>query len=214
MKKAVLLLGIFLVIGLSSCSKKIQEGDFVFTYTMFDSYGYITKYSGNDANVEVPAKINDIEVWGAGEGTFKDLPNLRKVTFLGARTSLRSGAFENCPNLNNITYAGKLDWISDTAFVNCPSMPAMAASSGGSGNRALIGSWYAPQTRGRLLDELRFVDGNTCYYIMGGSTMGLEYTYTFSGSRVSLDNGDFVYELNGNTLTDITRGRGRVFTKR
>jgi hypothetical protein len=74
----------------------------------------------------------------------------------------------------------------------------------------VIGTWVCPQDDGRYLDELRFINNNTCTYRIGGTDMVFEYSYTYSGARIVVDDLD-VFTLDGNILTS---DYGRVFRKR
>lgn len=79
----------------------------------------ITKYNGNDYNVEIPEKINDIPVKVIGESAFQDNTSINYVTLPNSVTEIREKAFYGCsklftPNLDS-RYS-ELKYVRNQAF--------------------------------------------------------------------------------------------------
>lgn len=80
----------------------------------------IKAYLGNDTNITIPDKINDIEVGSIKEGCFKN-SNIESVTLPSSVTSIEQQAFYGCDNLKSINLSN-VKFIGTEAFTNCPSL--------------------------------------------------------------------------------------------
>lgn len=96
-------------------------------YMMEDGDLIVTKYTGNDKNVLVPDKINDINIHKLDKHTFKDNSTLETVTFKNSEDYhilwISSSTFYNCSSLKKVVFPTNTDiGIFPTFAVKCPNL--------------------------------------------------------------------------------------------
>jgi len=89
-----------------------------FSYNFINSEIYITKYTGSDRDVVIPARIEDFPVVLIGNGTFKDR-NSQSITSIvvpNGILSITAGTFSNMDSLTKVTLPDGLTVIHNDAF--------------------------------------------------------------------------------------------------
>ncbi len=91
-----------------------------FTYWLaVDGKVMITKYSGSEASVIIPAAIEENPVISIGANAFKGNKSIMSVTFPGSLASIEENAFNGCIKLNFAYFSGKAPVsFSTSAFWN------------------------------------------------------------------------------------------------
>ena len=99
---------------------------FIFDYDNEKQTATVTGYTGNSAEVEIPAVCmnnngDEVPVTAIGSNAFIDNENLTKVTFADGSQLTRIGsyAFEKCSNLTTIELPNTIRFIDKTAFSQC-----------------------------------------------------------------------------------------------
>ncbi len=101
--------------------------------TEFDPYQYtnngdsitITKYTGIDAEVEIPATIDGLPVTEISKDAFRTNLRVTSVTLPDTVTAVGDNAFYGCTNLASVKLAVGLQTIGAYAFQNCRALTAI-----------------------------------------------------------------------------------------
>lgn len=101
-----------------------------FVYVIIDGEAIITGYTGQDAEVVIPATITTAQsgicnVVGIGNGAFYNLTHITGVTIPQGVVSINDEAFYNCANLESITLPDSVTRIGDSAFSSCAKLRSM-----------------------------------------------------------------------------------------
>ena len=86
-------------------SNTAENSDFSFSI-LPDGTAEITKYTGTDINVTIPARIDGCAVTSIGDAAFDGCTSLQSITLPKSSISIGGAAFVNCPNLEYVWYAG------------------------------------------------------------------------------------------------------------
>ena len=86
-------------------SNTAENSDFSFSI-LPDGTAEITKYTGTDINVTIPARIDGRAVTSIGDAAFDGCTSLQSITLPKSIISIGGAAFVNCPNLEYVWYAG------------------------------------------------------------------------------------------------------------
>lgn len=95
----------------------------------FESFKYkksergvtIIEYTANEASVEVPKQIEELDVVEIGEGAFRE-KSVENVSLPDTIVQIDAGAFENCSSLKKINMPSALVVIYGNAFAECSSL--------------------------------------------------------------------------------------------
>jgi len=90
-------------------------------YTI-NASGVITAYSGQVAELVIPAEIDGVTVTGIGESAFRDSTVLTSVVFPDSVTSIGDYAFSVCKNLTSVSLPDSLTKLGMFAFSGCSSL--------------------------------------------------------------------------------------------
>jgi hypothetical protein len=112
------------VVGNAVISASAAEEDVLtfgdYEYTLLeDGTVEIAKYTGTDAEVEIPAKIDGAALTSIGENAFLGIDSITKVVIPDGVTSIGRAAFAGCDNLESITMPNSLKLIKYGAFWGC-----------------------------------------------------------------------------------------------
>ncbi len=124
MKKTICVLQsvIILMLCFSSCASKEAYEYYGMT---FEETAYrkltLTKYSGDEKNVEIPENIKGIDVVSIGVQAFED-SQIESVLIPNTTEKIDGAAFKNCKNLKEITFGYGVKDIGDWAFYGCESL--------------------------------------------------------------------------------------------
>ncbi len=101
----------------------VQAGDY--NYTTNYSKITITKYTGTDAVVSIPGKIENLPVAVIGNSTFSGCANLTSVIIPDSVTSLGDNVFYGCSSLASVTIGTNVWAIGYAAFYNCTNLTSV-----------------------------------------------------------------------------------------
>lgn len=90
-----------------------------------DEKGRLTKYSGNEATVDIPDGVTYI-----GYNAFNGCTSLASVTIPGSVTSIEYKAFYKCTNLTSVTIPDGVTSIGGNAFTDCTSLTSIEIPDG------------------------------------------------------------------------------------
>ena len=96
------------------------ESDFNF------NNGEITRYIGDDAQVNIPPTIQNIPVSSIGDRTFSSCNSLTSINIPYGVTSIDGYAFEDCSSLTSISIPDSVTSIGDHAFSDCSSLTGIS----------------------------------------------------------------------------------------
>lgn len=101
-----------------------QVGDFEYI-VLNDGTAEIVGYSGNDANLSIPAELNGVLVTSIGYEAFYNCPSLVSVTIPEDVTYIGIGAFRYCNHLTSIVIPHGVTVINFTTFCGCSSLTSI-----------------------------------------------------------------------------------------
>lgn len=101
-----------------------------FEYEVLDRGVVITKYTGKDDNVEIPAEIDGVSVTEIGFYAFEANTKVVSVSLPESITAISEGAFYSCTALQQINLPSGLLSIGEGAFAGCTSIPEITIPAG------------------------------------------------------------------------------------
>ena len=90
-----------------------------FEVKIYDKFAVIKKYIGENSEVIIPEKINEIPVTEIGEEAFKENKKIEKVVIPSSVTVIRKSAFNGCTSLKTVEFSKGLLSIESLAFSSC-----------------------------------------------------------------------------------------------
>ena len=97
-----------------------------YQYTLFDDgMAEITKYTGKETELMVPAELDGHAVTSIGNRAFYECSNLTSITLPDGITYIGDEAFMWCKSLTGITLSESVTHIGDEAFCNCRSLTSV-----------------------------------------------------------------------------------------
>lgn len=122
----------------------VKAGKYVI-YTREDGTCVITKYVGNNRQLQIPEMLNGYRVTiiaayafmscdflttisipdsvtAIREYAFKNCTSLTSVTIPNGVTTLKAATFADCTSLTSVTIPDSVSWISYNTFQNCPNL--------------------------------------------------------------------------------------------
>lgn len=103
-------------------TQPLQSGDFQYEKYIISSQIQITKYTGSDAVVEIPAEIDGKSVVKIGPEAFAGNTNLTAVSLPDSIKDIAKSAFEGCTKLTGITIPDKVTDVGEKAFAGCTAL--------------------------------------------------------------------------------------------
>ena len=103
-------------------TQPLQSGDFQYEKYITSSQIQITKYTGSDAVVEIPAEIDGKSVVKIGPEAFAGNTNLTAVSLPDSIKDIAKSAFEGCTKLTGITIPDKVTDVGEKAFAGCTAL--------------------------------------------------------------------------------------------
>lgn len=102
----------------------LTSGDF--EYQPIDgSTAKITKYSGSDAQVDVPSNIENYTVTNIDDSAFINCLSVKSVTIPDSVTYIGEKAFQGCMYLTDLKLSNNITGFGDYAFVGCRSLESI-----------------------------------------------------------------------------------------
>ena len=97
-------------------------GDFEYSVSEETNEVTITGYNGSGGAVEIPSRINDMDVTAIGDEAFSDCTSLKSITIPNSVTSIGDTAFWLCTSLKSITIPNSVTSIGRYVFIGCESL--------------------------------------------------------------------------------------------
>ncbi|MDR0476003.1 MAG: leucine-rich repeat domain-containing protein [Treponema sp.] len=159
MKNTIKLFGIIAFVAvinfitISSAWAQQQDPDTNFRYEPINGGRgiAITGYIGQNINVAIPAKIQNLPVVKAGGFSGSKIIS---VVFPAGIEEIAANAFSGCPNITSIVIPANVKQIGHSAFQNCSSLTSVAFN----GKETIIGDFAFQNCRN--LEKLVFSDGS------------------------------------------------------
>ena len=82
----------------------------------------IMKYVGNDTEVNIPSKIDNVPVTSIHSGAFSGSNTIKSVVIPDSVVSMGAGAFNGCTNLESVSLSNNVRSIGYAVFSECPSL--------------------------------------------------------------------------------------------
>ena len=89
----------------------------------------LTEYGQTLSHIDVPSKINNIEITKISDYAFQGNTILESISFPETLTSIGKYAFASCITLQNIVIPSSLNSLGQYAFANCSSLKTITVSS-------------------------------------------------------------------------------------
>lgn len=109
-------------------AKKQQDSALLkldFEYEEVDDQIKITKYIGQEKNLEIPETIKSKEVAIIGAEAFANHPFLERIVIPENVGTINRAAFANCEKLKKVVLPSKLQVINQSTFENCKSLTSV-----------------------------------------------------------------------------------------
>lgn len=103
-----------------SSVQNVTTGDY--SYSQSNGKITITKYSGTEENVEIPAEIDGVPVTRIGTRAFQNCTTIKQLIIPDGVTAINTGAFSGCENLEELYYNCSLTSMGTTPFLNCTAL--------------------------------------------------------------------------------------------
>ena len=102
---------------------EFSSGDYVYK-KLEDGTAKIILYTGTEEArvLEIPHRLDGLNVTVIGEGAFKDVQNIYNVKFPRYLTTIEAHAFEGSSIKNAIMDSSKVAYIGEYAFAECPNL--------------------------------------------------------------------------------------------
>ncbi|MCI6616952.1 leucine-rich repeat protein [Ruminococcus sp.] len=98
-----------------------------YDYTILeDGTIQLTKYNGNDTDVEIPFEINGQKVTSIGNNAFSECNTIYSIVIPDSVTSIGNAAFSNCSTLESISIPDSVTSIGNAAFSNCSTLESIS----------------------------------------------------------------------------------------
>lgn len=112
----------------ASAAETLTDGDYSYTVNDDGETVTITKYTGTDAEVDIPATLGGKLVTMIGGQSFYKCTFLKSVTIPDSVTEIGGGglAFAYCTSLTSVTIPNGVTEIGSQAFYNCTSLKSIA----------------------------------------------------------------------------------------
>ena len=91
-------------------------------YSAWNNQVTITKYNGADADIDIPEKINGMDVIALEYACFSENPYIESVNIPSTVTTIGSNVFYGCTNLVIVNGMENVTEIFDSAFANCTNL--------------------------------------------------------------------------------------------
>ncbi len=108
---------LILILSTGLASEALEDGEW--SYTLENGTAVITKYSGKDKHVKIPALLGNCAVTGIGKGAFFYKREMESVEIPEGVVSIGNEAFLSCIFLESAELPGSLQTIGEHAFSNC-----------------------------------------------------------------------------------------------
>lgn len=93
--------------------------------TDFKYYNILTGKDKRLKNLDIPAKVNGIQVTAIGRVSFSMCPSLQKVTIPEGVTHIYDNAFNSCGNIKTLKLPSTLKYIGESAFLENDKLEAV-----------------------------------------------------------------------------------------
>jgi len=118
---AISLLIVTITVLLTSCGAGSNTKDFEMTIINGDEIE-ITKYTGDQKNVTIPAEVDEKAVTSIGKNAFWGCEEITSITIPEGVTSIGTSAFFSCTKLKEITLPAAVTSIGESVFSKCVSL--------------------------------------------------------------------------------------------
>ncbi|MGN0995532.1 MAG: leucine-rich repeat protein, partial [Candidatus Ventricola sp.] len=102
----------------------VNEADFAFS-ALEDGTLAITRYTGSDTLLHIPAQLSGKRVTRIGESAFEACASLQQVILPDTVTALGDRAFAGCSSLAQLTLSDSVTAIGAYAFADCSALTAL-----------------------------------------------------------------------------------------
>ncbi len=170
----------------------------------------ITKYTGSDAKVIVPALIDGLAVTAIGDNAFGFKVGVQSVALPNSITSIAGSAFYFCLGLTNITIQNGVTNLGGNAFFNCRELKSIHIPQ----SLKQIGddAFFLCATLSVIdVDPLNSVYGSVDGILFNKSKTVLIYYPGGKSGAYSVPNGVtnlFTHAFYGSGVTEVTMGNG------
>lgn len=84
--------------------------------------GILTKYCGEETEIQVPSSVGKEKIISIGPGAFKNLPFVTKITIPEGVTEIKGMAFSGCTSLQTVQIPNSIERVGFDAFAGCSAL--------------------------------------------------------------------------------------------
>ena len=144
------------------CADELSFGDYAYTL-LPDGSAELTKYTGNDPEIQIPSELEGTQVTSIGDSAFAYNETLKSVLIPEGIVSVGNHAFGECPAVETISLPDSLVWIGDSAFQGCVLLREVILPS------AIVRIGWNPFDRCDSLSRIELSDVNPYYMVQDGA---------------------------------------------
>ena len=104
-------------------------GDFEYTL-LEDGTVEIVKYTGSDADIEIPGEINDAAVTSIGEEVFEHCETIKSIVIPDGVKTIGNYAFSGCESIESLVIPDSVEFIDRGAFSYCTNLKSIKLPDG------------------------------------------------------------------------------------
>jgi PKD repeat protein len=174
-----------------------------FTYTSDGSSVTITKYTGSDGIVIIPAEIEGLPVTTIGASAFSDCSALTTLSIPDSVTTIGASAFYGCSALTSVVIPDSVISIGNYAFSGCSGLTTLSLPDSVTtiGNSAFSGC--SGLTTLSLSNNVTTIDANAFADCSGLTTLSIPNSVTTIGANAFADCSGLTTLSIGSGVTDI-----------
>jgi hypothetical protein len=104
-------------------------GDYKYTL-LEDGTVEIVKYTGSDADIEIPGEINDAAVTSIGEEVFEHCETIKSIVIPDGVKTIGNYAFSGCESIESLVIPDSVEFIDRGAFSYCTNLKSIKLPDG------------------------------------------------------------------------------------
>lgn len=121
----LLMLAIFAVFGFGSISAQAASAPGYFTYENYGSGVKVTKYSGGEDTMNIPAQLGGKNVLAVGMDIIINKDAVKRIVIPETVTVIEGSAFANCTALQSVSMGANVTALGDNAFNGCTNLSSI-----------------------------------------------------------------------------------------
>lgn len=123
----LLMMMAFAVFGFGSVSAQAASAAGYFTYTAYGSGVMVTKYTGGEDTMSIPAQLGGKNVLAVGTDIIQNKTAVKSIELPDTVSVIGESAFANCTSLTRVSFGTGITSIGNNAFNGCTKLASIGA---------------------------------------------------------------------------------------